>query len=60
MTKILACNDDVTLLGESLSATLPVGTYHVVVDGFGEETFARDPWGYFTLEVWIFDEVCNQ
>ena len=54
------CSDGTFGSGESLSLDLAAGTWYIVVDGFGEETFSGNAWGPFDLSVLVFDDACNQ
>ncbi len=60
VSKVVECSDDLVGSDESLSLTLGAGTWYIVVDGFGEETFGGGAHGPFELEVLVFDDACNE
>lgn len=57
---VQACSDDLTGSEETIDVTLSAGTWYVVVDGFGEETFDGNAWGTFDLEFKVYDDVCDE
>jgi len=58
--QVKACSDDVVGSQENVALTLGAGTWYIVVDGFGEETFSGGASGPFDLTVLVYDDACNQ
>jgi|GEM_PF-6954022 len=56
--QVKACSDDVIGSKENVNLTLPAGTWYIVVDGFGEETFSDGASGPFDLTVLVYDDIC--
>jgi len=59
VSKVVDCSDDLIGSDEELSLTLGAGTWYIIVDGFGEETFGGGANGSFDLEVLVFDDACD-
>lgn len=59
-SQVLACSDDAIGNTEEVGLTLDAGTWYIVVDGFGEETFGANSWGDFDLDVKVYDDACNE
>ncbi|MCC6619995.1 MAG: hypothetical protein IT385_01990 [Deltaproteobacteria bacterium] len=59
VSKVVDCSDDLVGSDEELSLELGAGTWYIIVDGFGEETFSGGANGAFDLEVLVFDDACN-
>ncbi len=57
---VVACSDDLTGSTETIEENLGAGTWYIVVDGFGEETFGANSWGAFTMEVKVYDDACDE
>jgi len=58
--QVLACSDDDVGTEEEIDLDLAAGTWYIVVDGFGEETFDGGAWGPFSLDVKVYDDACNE
>lgn len=54
------CSDDLIGGDETIEETLGAGTWYIVVDGFGEETFSGGAHGPFELEVLVYDDACDE
>jgi len=57
--QVKACSDDVVGSQENVALTLGAGTWYIVVDGFGEETFSGGASGPFDLTVLVYDDACK-
>ncbi len=58
--QVKACSDDLIGATENVALTLGAGTWYIVVDGFGEETFTDGASGPFDLTVLVYDDACNE
>ncbi len=59
-SQVEACSDSLIGSSETVSLTLPAGTWYIVVDGFGEETFSGGASGPFDLSILVFDDACDE